>query len=72
MNWSTCDVVGEVSGKVSGCPIVEGTRVPAETILDNFNAGVSALDVANQYDVPLATVRKVIAFAEGKRASSAA
>lgn len=72
MNWSDCSIVETIPGKVSGTPIITGTRLPAQTIIDNFNAGVSASDIADQYDVPLATVRTVIEFANGDHASSPA
>lgn len=63
MNWTDCSIVEEVPGKVSGRPIVKGTRLPAQTIVDNFNAGVSEPDIADLFDVPVGTVRTVIAFA---------
>ena len=72
MNWSDCSIVETIPGKVSGTPIITGTRLPAQTIIDNFNAGVSVSDIADQYDVPLATVRTVIEFAKGDHASSPA
>jgi uncharacterized protein (DUF433 family) len=62
MMWPDCPVVETIPGKVSGMPLVKGTRVPAQTIIDNFNAGVSEVDIAEQFDVTLAAVRAVIAF----------
>jgi uncharacterized protein (DUF433 family) len=63
MNWTSCSIVEEIPGKVSGRPVVKGTRLPVQTIVDNFNAGVSEPDIATLFDVPLATVRTVIEFA---------
>ncbi|MGI4793810.1 MAG: DUF433 domain-containing protein [Janthinobacterium lividum] len=61
--WSGCSVVEIISGKVSGAPVVKGTRLPVATIVDNFNAGVSEPEIADLFDVPVGTVRTVIEFA---------
>ena len=64
MNWLDCTSVEAIPGKVSGAPIVKGTRVPAQTIVDNFNAGVTESEIADLYDVPLASVKSVIRFSK--------
>jgi uncharacterized protein (DUF433 family) len=38
MNWSGCDLVEVIPGKVSGEPLFKGTRLPASTILENVDA----------------------------------
>lgn len=39
MDWSDCPLVEVVPGKVSGVPILKGTRLPADTILENYEDG---------------------------------
>ncbi|MDX6460474.1 MAG: hypothetical protein QOE55_4171, partial [Acidobacteriaceae bacterium] len=41
MDWSSCEVVEIVPGKVSGLPVIRGSRVPADQVLENHNAGES-------------------------------
>lgn len=38
MDWSECDLIESVPGKVSGAPVFKGTRLPADTIVDNVDA----------------------------------
>jgi len=35
INWTGCDLVERVPGKVSGRPIVRGTRILADTIFED-------------------------------------
>ncbi len=38
MDWSGCDLVESVPGKVSGAPVLVGTRIPVEAITGNYDA----------------------------------
>jgi hypothetical protein len=38
MNWSDCELVESIPGKVSGVPLLIGTRIPADAITDNYEA----------------------------------
>ncbi len=49
MDWSGCDLVEVVPGKVSGKPIVRGTRIPADVIVSNYKAGLSVEEVQENY-----------------------
>ena len=64
MNWSGCPNVETVPGKVSGAPVIKGTRLPAQTVLDNFDAGVDKAEIAAVFEVPVEDVRTVIAHAK--------
>jgi len=35
MDWSGCGEVEQVAGKLSGVPVLKGTRVQADLVLDN-------------------------------------
>ncbi len=63
MNWTGCPIVEIVPDKVSGAPLVKGTRLPAQTVLDNFAAGVAEPEIAEMFDVPVDTVHELIAYA---------
>ena len=65
MTWEGCEVVERVPGKMSGEPVIKGTRVLADTIISNFESGSSLDEIAENYPhVPEETIRKVIAFYE--------
>jgi uncharacterized protein (DUF433 family) len=39
MDWSGCELVEVIPGKVSGVPLVKGTRIPADFIVGDFESG---------------------------------
>ena len=41
IDWSACPDVERIPGKVSGQWIVKDTRIQADGVIDNFDAGVS-------------------------------
>jgi hypothetical protein len=46
MDWSGCQVVEQVPGKVSGQWIVKGTRILADGVLENADAGYTPEELA--------------------------
>jgi uncharacterized protein (DUF433 family) len=64
MDWTGCELVEVVEGKVSGVPLVKGTRIPADAIVSNFNAGSSVDEVAENYPgISIETLRGVLQYA---------
>ncbi len=45
MDWSGCDLVEVVPGKVSGQPIIKGTRILADMIEDYSRSGTSVEEI---------------------------
>ena len=65
IEWSLCEDVESVPGRVSGAWVIKGTRVPAQAVLDNARAGCSAEEIATEiFDLPLERVRGVLRFAK--------
>jgi len=69
INCSDIEVKAEI---MPGAPVIRGTRVPAQAVLDNANDGFTAEDiVADIYPgLPVEPTRRVIAF--GRRAHASA
>jgi uncharacterized protein (DUF433 family) len=63
MDWSGCSVVEVVPGKVSGAPILKGTRVQADSIMENYEGGSPVEEISENFGIPAATIREVLAFA---------
>ncbi|MDT7814135.1 MAG: hypothetical protein QOJ42_4051 [Acidobacteriaceae bacterium] len=63
MDWSSCEVVEIVPGKVSGLPLIRGSRVPADQVLENHNAGESVEDIAYNFDLKPDDIRFVLIYA---------
>ena len=65
VDWTGCDLVERIPGKVSGRPLVRGTRILADTIVQDFELGSPLEEIQENYpDLPLATIQQLIAFAE--------
>ena len=72
MDWSRCDLVEVVPGKVSGRPLVKGTRIPADVIVSNFEAGSPVEEIQENYpSLPLATIEALLAYAGSRQFRSA-
>lgn len=67
MDWMQCDLIEIVPGKVSGAPILKGTRVTPETIVINRELG--AEEIAYQFSLPEDAVRQVLAYWEAQQAT---
>ena len=39
IDWSQCPDVESLPGRCSGVPVVKGTRIPVQAIIDNFEGG---------------------------------
>jgi len=64
MDWRDCDIVERIPGKVSGQPVVKGTRILADTILEDYDLGSSLEEIRENYpSLSADTIRKLIAFA---------
>ena len=67
INWSECEDVERVPGRVSGAWVVKGTRVQADAIVDNAMAGCTAEEIAGPDifpSIPLDIVQRVLRFAK--------
>ena len=64
MDWSGCDIVEMIPGKVSGVPLIRNTRVPAETVAESAELGESPEEIAYNYDLRLEDVLAILAYAQ--------
>jgi uncharacterized protein (DUF433 family) len=69
MDWQGCDLVEEIPGKQGGAPLVKGTRVPAQQILEEFQLGSSIAEIERNYpSLTEAQIRALIAFDKDHKA----
>ncbi len=63
IDWMACELVERVPGKMSGQPVIKGTRVSPETIVANFEGGSPLEEIQENYPhVPMDTIQRIIAF----------
>jgi uncharacterized protein (DUF433 family) len=68
MDWTGCELVERIPGKVSGQPIVRGTRILADTILGYSDRAASIDEIREDYPGLTADIiRSLIAFAHSRR-----
>jgi uncharacterized protein (DUF433 family) len=67
IDWSECPLVEVKPGVQSGTPVLRGTRLPVSAIVDNFDYGVSAAEIAEQFEVAQDSVQIILAYAKSHR-----
>lgn len=65
IDWSQCEDVESVPGRLSGAWVIKGTRVPAQAVVDNARDGFTAEEIATEiFELPIERVRGVLRFAK--------
>jgi uncharacterized protein (DUF433 family) len=65
IDWSQCEDVENVPGRVSGAWVVKGSRVQAQAVVDNAKAGCTPEEIATEiFELPLERVRSVLRYAK--------
>ena len=61
IDWTACELIEQIPGKVSGRPIVRGTRIMPDGIVNSYDMGESIEDIhADQ-------IKRLIEFAHAHR-----
>lgn len=64
IDWTGCGLVERVPGKVSGRPVIRGTRILADTIVQDAELGSTVDEIHENYpDLSIAEIRQLISFA---------
>lgn len=65
VDWTGCDLVEQIPGKVSGLPVIRGTRILADTIVQDAKLGSALEEIHENYpDLSFAMIRELLAFAQ--------
>ena len=63
MEWTECPLIEKVIGKMNGQPVVRGTRIRPETIVENFEGGSNIEEIHENYPhLPVDTIRGIVEF----------
>lgn len=68
MDWSDYEGVETIPGKVSGAPVVKGTRVQADTVVESAELGETPEEIADNFDLELDDVRRLLEYAVTRNA----
>lgn len=68
IDWTGCELVERIPGKVSGRPIVRGTRIMPEGIVNSYDMGQSIEDIREGWpSLSADQIKRLIEFAHAQR-----
>lgn len=67
IDWSNCPLVEVKPGVHSGAPVLLGTRMPVDAIVDNFDYGVSVGEIAEQFEISPEQIEAILTYAKSHR-----
>jgi len=68
IDWTQCELIEQVPGKVSGQPIVRGTRILPDAIVNSYDAGEPLEFIHENYPgLSIAQIERLIEFAHARR-----
>jgi uncharacterized protein (DUF433 family) len=68
IDWTRCELIEQIPGKVSGRPIVRGTRILPDGIVNSYDMGESIEDIHEDWpSLSLDQIKRLIEFAHINR-----
>ncbi len=68
IDWMQCELIEIVPGKVSGRPIVRGTRIMPEAMVNSFDYGETLENIREDYPaLSINQIKQLIEFAHVRR-----
>jgi uncharacterized protein (DUF433 family) len=69
IDWMACELIERIAGKVSGRPIVRGTRILPDAIVDSYDLGETIDELREGFpSLSVAQIQRLIEFAHRQRA----
>jgi uncharacterized protein (DUF433 family) len=73
IDWTACELIERIPGKVSGRPIVRGTRILPDAIVDSYDLGETIEELHAGFPaLSVSQIRRLIEFAHAQRGQTAA
>lgn len=68
IDWTACELIEQVPGKVSGRPVVRGTRIFPDPIVNSYDLGDSIDEIHEGFPtLSIAQIERLIDFAHAQR-----
>jgi uncharacterized protein (DUF433 family) len=68
IDWTACELIEQIPGKVSGRPIVRGTRILPDGIVNSYDMGESIEDIREDWPaLSVDQIKRLIEFAHTHR-----
>jgi uncharacterized protein (DUF433 family) len=73
IDWTSCELIETVPGKVSGRPIVRGTRILPDAIVGSYDLGETIDEIRAGFPaLSLSDIQTLLEFAHQQREQAAA
>jgi uncharacterized protein (DUF433 family) len=68
IDWTACELIEQIRGKVSGRPIVRGTRIMPDGIVNSYDMGESIEEIREDWpSLSITQIERLIEFAHARR-----
>jgi uncharacterized protein (DUF433 family) len=68
IDWLACELIEQVPGKVSGRPIVRGTRILPDAIVGSYDLGETIEELCEGFpSLSVDQIKRLIEFAHAQR-----
>jgi uncharacterized protein (DUF433 family) len=68
IDWTGCELIERVPGKISGRPVVRGTRILPDAIVDRYDLGETLEELKEGFpSLTLPQIERLIEFAHTQR-----
>ena len=68
IDWTQCELIERVPGKVSGRPIVRGTRILPDAIVGSYDLGETIEELCEGFpSLSIDQIKRLIEFAHAQR-----
>ncbi len=68
IDWMACELIEQIPGKVSGRPVVRGTRIMPDAIVNSCDLGDSIDEIHEGFPtLSVAQIKRLIDFAHAER-----
>jgi uncharacterized protein (DUF433 family) len=72
IDWLACELIEQIPGKVSGRPIVRGTRILPDAIVDSYDLRETIEELREGFSsLSVAQIKRLIEFAHAQRGQPA-
>ena len=69
VDWRECSLVEVNPLKLSGVPILIGTRLQADPVVENYVGGSPIEEISDNFEIPEALIREVLIYASKQNLS---
>ena len=68
IDWMACELIEQLPGKVSGRPVVRGTRILPDPIVNSYDLGDNIEEIHEGFPtLSIAQIKRLIDFAHAQR-----